>query len=299
MCVWLYIALAKIQSATQMQAIQKNITINLNGIIKTIDKPWVMGVINVTPDSFYSDSRVGHNMVVKQAKEMLEQGADVIDIGGYSTRPGASDIGAQEETDRVVPAISEIKQHFPNVIISVDTFRSSVAKAAVEAGACMINDVSAGEDDEEMLNTVGKLGVPYIMMHKKGTPQTMQQMASYEDVTREVINYLANRIHIARMFGIKDIIVDPGFGFAKLTEHNYELLNKLEHFQILEVLLLVGLSRKKMIQHAIDGSASEALFGTVAANTIALLKGANILRVHDVKAAKDCIGVVLKTKNHS
>lgn len=275
-----------------MQAIQKNITINLNGNIKSFDKPWVMGIMNITPDSFYSGSRVAHELVLTQAELMLGQGADVLDIGGYSTRPGANPITEQEEIERVVPAIEAIIKQFPHAVISIDTFRSNVAKAAVLAGACMVNDVSAGEDDAEMFKTVAQLGVPYIMMHKKGTPQNMQQLASYHDVTKEVIDYLAKRMHIAREYGIRDIIIDPGFGFAKLLEHNYELLNKLEHIKILETPLLVGVSRKKMIQQAIDGDVSEALYGTVAANTIALLKGADILRVHDVKAAKDCINIV-------
>jgi dihydropteroate synthase len=298
MCVWLYIAQAKIDTVKQMQAIQKNITINLNGKIKTFDRPWVMGIMNITPDSFYSNSRVAHESVLIQAKLMLDQGADVLDIGGYSTRPGANEVSELEEKERVIPVIKTIINQFPDTIISIDTFRNSVAKAAIEAGACIINDVSAGEDDEKMLDTVSKLGVPYIMMHKKGNPQTMQQMAQYEDIVKETIEYLAKRIQLARKAGIKDIIVDPGFGFAKLLAHNYTLLNKLEHFKILEVPLLVGVSRKKMIQQIVYGDASESLFGTIAANTIALLKGADILRVHDVKAANDCINIVLQTKLH-
>lgn len=252
----------------------------------------VMGIINLTPDSFYAQSRMEHEKQLLHAcDEMLNDGASIIDIGGYSSRPGAPFVSEKEELDRVIPALSLLIKHFPEIILSVDTFRSTIARQSIAEGAAIINDISAGEDDIDMLSTIASLQVPYIMMHKRGTPQTMQQLTQYENVTLEIIDYFIQRIAIAKDLHIHDIIIDPGFGFAKNLEQNYTLLNQLDLFSILQKPLLIGLSRKKMIQQVIQSDAANALNGTSAANTIALIKGAKILRVHDVKAALECIKI--------
>jgi dihydropteroate synthase len=223
---------------------------------------------------------------------MLTDGAEILDIGAYSTRPGAQEVSVEEELKRSIPIIKIIHQHFPDTIISIDTFRAEIARAAVEVGASIINDVSAGEDDANMFDTVAKLGVPYIMMHKRGTPQTMTKLTQYEDIVLDVLNYFTNRISAAKLAGIKDLIVDPGFGFAKTMEQNYQLLKSLDRFAILELPILVGVSRKRMIQQIIDTSAADALNGTTVLHTLALLKGADILRVHDVKEAVESVKLV-------
>jgi dihydropteroate synthase len=268
-------------------------TLNCRGRLLALDTPIVMGIINVTPDSFYSGSRVfAIEDVLNQAEKMIADGATFLDIGGQSTRPGSADIGTEEELNRVIPAIKTVHEHFPEIIISIDTYRSEVAKEAVAAGASIINDISGGSLDENMLATVGKLNVPYVCMHMKGTPQNMQQHAQYENVTREVLDYFIKKIEDCRLAGVNDLIIDPGFGFAKTIKHNFQLLKSLEVFKILERPLLVGVSRKSTIYKTLGITAEDALNGTTVLNTAALLKGAHILRVHDVKEAVEAVKLV-------
>jgi len=251
-----------------------------------------MGILNITGNSFYSQSRYQKTAdILKAADKMLEDGATFIDIGAQSTRPGADEIGIEAELKAVIPAIEILVKQFTDILISIDTYHAKVARCAIEAGASLINDVSAGDDDAEMLQTVIDLKVPYIMMHKKGTPKTMQQNPIYDEVVLEIINYFIPKIEYLQKSGLPDIIIDPGFGFGKTLNHNYEILSLLENFKILELPMLVGVSRKSMIQKVIEQDAANALNGTTVANTIALLKGAKILRVHDVKEAKECIKI--------
>ncbi|WP_237607323.1 dihydropteroate synthase [Aequorivita xiaoshiensis] len=249
-----------------------------------------MGIINVTTDSFYDGGKTTtKNNILSQAENMLLDGATFLDIGGYSTRPGANEVSETEEVKRVTEAIALILKKFPEAIISVDTFRSAVAKKAVEAGAAIVNDVSGGTLDSEMYTTVGKLKVPYILMHMRGTPETMSTLTDYENVTIEVIKDLASKIALARAEGINDVISDPGFGFAKTREQNFEVLNNLELFQNLEIPLLSGVSRKSFIYKTLDTTPEHALNGTTFVNTVSLMKGASILRVHDVNEAVECV----------
>lgn len=249
-----------------------------------------MGILNLTPDSFYDGGKYGGmNAALAQVEKMLKEGATFIDVGAYSSRPGAKDIPVTEEEGRLLPIIKELLVQFPSLLISVDTFRESVARKAIALGAAMINDISAGLLDDKMMKTVGSLGVPYIMMHMRGTPQTMKSLTVYEDVTKEVLYYFSKRVACARDAKINDLIVDPGFGFAKTTEQNFELLSNLELFKNLEVPILAGLSRKSMIYKTLGITPDQALNGTTALNMIALSKGATILRVHDVKEAMECI----------
>ena len=249
-----------------------------------------MGILNMTPDSFYGGSRTTtEKEILEMAETMLTEGATFLDLGAYSSRPGADDIPVEEELKRMLPAIELVLKEFPEVILSVDTFRAQVAEKSIQAGAAMINDISAGKLDEKMLPVIAQFQVPYIMMHMKGTPQTMKDLNQYEDLTSEVLFYFSERIEEARKLGINDIIIDPGFGFAKNIQQNYELLDKLDLFKNLDLPVLAGISRKSMIWKKLDISASEALNGTTVLNTTALLKGANILRVHDVKEAMECI----------
>lgn len=257
-----------------------------------------MGILNVTPDSFYDGGSYKNvKDILSQVEKMLKEGATFIDIGAYSSRPNADHISEKEELDRILPIIRSILKEFSNILISADTFRSEVAKQSINAGACMINDISAGKMDEKMLKTVASLKVPYIMMHMKGTPQTMTKQANYENVLKEVLFYFSERIAAARQLQIIDIIVDPGFGFAKTIEQNYELLNNLEHFRFLDLPLLVGVSRKSMIHKVLGTSPDASLNGTSVLNTIALQKGASILRVHDVKEAMECIKLTKQLKD--
>ena len=271
---------------------QKKVTLNAGGNLIDLSRPKVMGIINITPDSFYAESRkTGIDGTLQQAGKMLADGATFLDLGAYSSRPGAVDISVQEETDRLLPAIEAIVAGFPNAVISVDTFRSSVAEAAVKAGAQIINDISGGELDEAMFATVARLQVPYILMHMKGTPQNMIQHAHYEDVFSEVFDYFVKKIYRLKQLGVHDIILDPGFGFAKKTEHSYALMNRLQEFDRLQLPVLAGISRKRMIYGLLGATANEALNGTTVLNTIALVKGANILRVHDVKEAVEAVKI--------
>ncbi|HBO29520.1 MAG TPA: dihydropteroate synthase [Leeuwenhoekiella sp.] len=261
-------------------------SINCKGKLIDFEIPKVMGILNVTPDSFYDGgSYKNEKDILAQAEKMLNDGATFIDVGAYSSRPGAQDISVDEECARLIPVVNLLLKNFPDVLLSIDTFRSKVAQEAVNSGAALINDISAGFLDEAMLTTIAKLQVPYIMMHMRGTPQTMKDLTEYEDVVHEVIFYLSERVAAARALGINDLIVDPGLGFAKTIAQNFELLNATEKLQVLELPILIGLSRKSMITKALGVDSNSALNGTTALNMIALQKGASILRVHDVKEA--------------
>lgn len=249
-----------------------------------------MGILNITPDSFFDGGRYRDEQVIlKRTDQMLQDGATLIDVGAYSSRPGASHVTEEEEISRITPIVELLLKNFPQIILSIDTFRARVAHECLERGAAMINDISAGKMDPDMMATVGKYQVPYIMMHMKGTPQTMQQETLYENLTNDILFYFSERVAAARAFKINDIIVDPGFGFAKTVEQNYELLNKMDLLQILELPILAGLSRKSMIYKILGTNAQGALNGTTALNMVALNRGASILRVHDVKEAMECI----------
>ena len=268
-------------------------TLNCNGRLLLIDKPVVMGIINATPDSFYESSR---NKTIDEAlattEKMLNEGATFIDIGGQSTRPKSERISATEEEERVIPVIEAVAKSYPQSFISVDTYAASVAANAVAAGACIVNDISGGTMDEDMLQVVGKLSVPYICMHIKGTPETMQQNPMYENVTNEVLDFFIHQTEKCRLNNIHDVIVDPGFGFGKTATHNFQLLKQLSAFKMLEKPILAGISRKGMIYKTLKITAEESLNGTNVLNTIALLNGANILRVHDVKPAIEAIELI-------
>lgn len=252
-----------------------------------------MGILNLTPDSFYDGGQYQDELfALKQVEKMLNEGATFIDIGAYSSRPNAVNIDEDEELGRIVPMVELILKEFPETLISIDTFRSKIANECIKVGASMVNDISAGKLDEMMLETVANLHVPYIMMHMRGTPQTMQKQTDYDNLLKEIIFYFSERMAAARALGIVDLIVDPGFGFAKTIEQNYEILNKLELFKMLELPLLAGLSRKSMAYKPLGLTSKEALNGTTVLNTIALQKGASILRVHDVKEAMECIKLV-------
>jgi dihydropteroate synthase len=249
-----------------------------------------MGVLNVTPDSFYDGGRYSdEKSIVSQAEKMLDEGATFIDVGAYSSRPGASDVPAEEEGARAVQAIRWIKREFPDALVCIDTFRSAVAKAAVREGACMVNDISGGDLDPEMLNTVATLNVPYVVMHMRGTPQTMTSLTKYENLYTEILSYFAQKLDGLTRAGVADVILDPGFGFAKNIPQNFELLKHLDIFKCFGRPLLVGLSRKSMVWKTLGISPGEALNGTTALNAIAIAKGASILRVHDVKEAREVV----------
>ena len=268
-------------------------TLNCKGRLLVVDKPVVMGIINITPDSFYAGSqKASVDEALQVAENMLDDGAAVLDIGGQSTRPGSVRISAGEEIDRTLPVIEAIHKNFPQAFVSVDTYSSAVAGHAVAAGACIVNDISGGTMDEDMLSTVGGLHVPYICMHIKGTPETMQKNPTYENVTREVLDFFIPQLEKCRLQNIHDVIIDPGFGFGKTARHNFQLLKDLASFKMLGKPILAGLSRKATIYKTLDITAEEALNGTTVLNTIALLNGANLLRVHDVKEAMQAIELV-------
>ena len=273
-------------------------TINCNGQLIDLSRPKVMGILNITPNSFYDGGKYKEEeAIVNQVGKMLDEGATFIDIGAYSSKPSAEFVSEEEEINRLLPIIKLLIDKFPTILLSVDTFRSEVAKKAVENAVVIVNDISAGMLDDKMIETVSKLQVPYIMMHMRGNPQTMQSLTDYDDITKEMIFYFSERINEARSFGLNDIIIDPGFGFAKTIDQNYEVMQKLELFSILDLPLLVGISRKSMIYKALEISANEALNGTTVLNTIALQRGAEILRVHDVKEAMECINLFNKISN--
>lgn len=265
-------------------------TLNCKGKILVIDDPIVMGIINITPDSFYTGSRTNNiDDILFRAAQMIKDGATILDIGGQSTRPGSRQISEEEECGRVLPAIEAIHQKFPQQIISVDTFYASVARQAVQAGAAIVNDVSAGTIDENLIATVAGLNVPYVLMHMQGNPQTMQQNAVYKNVTPDVFDFLSFKIKELSLLGINDIIADVGFGFGKTVQHNFQLLQQFSFFRQLEKPLLIGVSRKATIYKTLCITAADALNGTTVMNTIALLNGATILRVHDVKEAVQAV----------
>ena len=273
-------------------------TLNCKGKLITTDVPPVMGIINATPDSFYrGDLNNGMDGILMLAKKMINEGATILDIGGQSTKPGSIEISSEKEMDRVIPVIKMIHEHFPQTILSVDTYQSAVAIKAIEAGASIVNDVSGGEADKKMIDTVAALRVPYICMHMKGTAANMQSFATYEDVLKEVLDYFIFKIHQCRAAGIKDIIIDPGFGFAKNAEHNFNLLKNLHIFKMLDCPILAGLSRKSTIYKTLGTTAAEALNGTTVLNTLALNNGANILRVHDVKEAVETVTLMESYKS--
>ena len=272
--------------------------INVNGRLMDLSEPQVMGILNVTPDSFYAGSRSETEKdIVQRLHQIIDEGASIIDIGGYSSRPNAEHISAEEEMNRLRNGLEIIRKHHPDAVVSVDTFRADVAKMCVEEyGVAIINDISAGQMDEEMFPTIARLGIPSIIMHMKGTPQDMQMDPQYDHFLKEIFYYFSEKVQKLRDLGVKDIIIDPGFGFGKTIEHNYELMNHLEEFSLFELPLLVGVSRKSMIYKLLETTPEEALNGTTALQTIALLKGANILRVHDVKEAVESIKIVQKMK---
>jgi dihydropteroate synthase len=273
-------------------------TINCKGQLIDLSTPRVMGILNVTPNSFYDGGKYkNENEMLSQVEKMINEGASFIDIGAYSSKPNAEFLSQEEEISRLIPAIDLILKQFPETILSIDTFRSEVAKASIESGAGIINDISAGHLDDKMLEIIGKYNVPYIMMHMRGTPQTMQTLTDYDDVVKEILFYFSERIAKARSFGINDLIIDPGFGFAKTLDQNYEIFKKMELFNILELPILVGISRKSMIYKTLNISIEEALNGTTILNTLALTKGAKILRVHDVKEAMECVTLFNKIKS--
>ena len=270
-------------------------TLNCRGRLLTFDSPIVMGIINVTPDSFYSGSRQSTvDAALQKAEQMINEGATILDLGGQSTRPNSKQISAEEEAERVCPAIEAVHKQFPDAIISVDTYYHYVAEQAVYAGASIVNDISGGTLDSDMLFVVAKSKTPFICMHMKGTPENMQQHAVYENVTREVLDYFIQRIDVCKQAGINDVIIDPGFGFAKTITHNFELLRNLSVFKMLEKPIIVGLSRKSTVYKTLGVTAEEALNGTTVMNTLALLNGANILRAHDVKEAVEAIKLFKK-----
>ncbi|MDA9343830.1 dihydropteroate synthase [Algibacter sp.] len=268
-------------------------TINCKGKLIDLASPKVMGILNITPDSFYDGGTHKNEVeVLNHAQLMINEGATFIDVGAYSSRPNADHVSEVDELKRILPIVKLILKEFPETLLSVDTFRSEVAKQCIEAGACMINDISAGKLDKHMLQTIADLHVPYIMMHMRGTPQNMKQQTKYDNLLKDILFYFSERIAAAKALGIIDLIVDPGFGFAKTVEQNFELLNKLELFKIIEKPLLVGISRKSMIYKTLETSAKDALNGTSVLNTVALQKGASILRVHDVQEAMECITLI-------
>lgn len=265
-------------------------TLNCNGKLIDLNTPKVMGILNVTPDSFYDGGKFKNDKsFLSQAEKLIKEGADFVDIGAYSSRPGANFVSEKEEINRLIPIVNLIHNNFPETPISIDSFRSKVIKKSIQAGGAMVNDISAGQLDPMMFETVGKLGVPYIMMHMKGTPQTMQQMTTYSDLIKDIYYYFSKQINLAKKHRINDLIIDLGFGFSKTLDQNFKLLNSLDFYTNLNLPLLIGISRKSMIYKVLDTNPDNALNGTSALNMVALNKGAKILRVHDVKEAIECI----------
>ena len=268
-------------------------TINCAGKLIDLSIPKIMGILNITPDSFYDGGRYNSDKkILDHVEKMIIDGAVFIDIGAYSSRPGGVDIDENEELKRIIPAIELVNKKFPEIIISIDTFRSKVAEACLNSGAAIINDISASQLDEKMMETIAKYNVPYIIMHMKGNPQNMMDKSNYDDMLQEMIKYFSKKINQAISYKINDIIIDPGFGFAKNIKQNYDLLNHLDLLKILDKPIMVGISRKSMIYKSLDSTPEEALNGTTVLNTVALIKGASILRVHDVKEANECIKLI-------
>ena len=271
--------------------------INCKGNLIDFSTPKVMGILNLTPDSFYDGGRHGNEEeILSHTENMLNAGATFIDVGAYSSRPGAVDISQEEEIKRILPVVEILLKEFPEILLSIDTFRGEVAKKCVEAGAAMINDISGGNLDSKMFNTVAELQVPYILMHMRGTPKNMKDLNQYEDVVQDLLFYFSGKIEEARSLGINDLIIDPGFGFSKNISQNFELLSKLELFRNLDLPILSGISRKSLIYKTLDSTSEEALNGTTVLNTVCLLKGAHILRVHDVKEAVECVKLTAQVR---
>ena len=265
-------------------------TLNCNGTLVDLSKPKVLGVLNLTPDSFFDGGHYNQlDAAVAQCEKMLQQGADFIDLGAYSSRPGANEVTEQEELKRLIPVLEVLQGKFPHALFSIDTFRAKVAQEALDRGAHMINDISAGNLDDQMLTTVGNYAVPYIAMHMQGQPQNMQDQPKYQDPFAEISFFFSEKIQACYAAGINDVILDPGFGFGKTVDHNYQILERFEHFQQFNVPVLAGVSRKSMIYKVLENTAEDALNGTTVLHTIALMKKAQLLRVHDVKEAKECI----------
>ena len=272
--------------------------ININGSFYDLSSPKIMGILNVTPDSFYDGGKFNTiKEILIHVEKMTNEGMDILDIGGYSSRPGAKKISVNEELSRIIPVLKEIKYNFKELIISIDTYKSIVAERTLDLGANIINDISAGNLDDNMLKVVSDFNCPYIMMHMKGNPETMQKNPNYDNPTKEIINYLAKRIKKAVEYNINDIIIDPGLGFGKSLDHNFDILSNLEYFSMLDKPILVGFSRKSMIYKSLDTTKEKSLNGTSVLNSIALGKGAKILRVHDVKEAKECVILHKKLNN--
>jgi dihydropteroate synthase len=270
-------------------------TINCKGQLIDLSTPKVMGILNVTPNSFFDGGKYkNENEILSRVEKMLIDGATFIDLGAYSSKPSAEFVSEEEEILRLVPVVDLILKNFSETIISIDTFRSKVAKVSIESGAAIINDIAAGNLDEKMFEIIAKYNVPYIMMHMRGNPQTMQTLTNYDDIVKEMVFYFSERIAKARSFGINDLIIDPGFGFAKTLGQNYEVFQKMELFSLLELPMLIGISRKSMIYKTLNSNAEQALNGTTVLNTLALTKGAKILRVHDVKEAMECVALFNK-----
>jgi len=276
----------------------KNRNLNCGGKLLDLSTPKVMGILNVTPDSFYDGGKYDStDKILKKVAGMISEGADIIDVGGISTRPGSEPVSEKEEIKRIIPAISLIRGHFPGTIISVDTYRANVARTVVKDYSVeLVNDISGGEMDKNMFETIADLHIPYIFMHMKGSPLTMQAQTQYEDILTEILDYFASRVDRLRVLGLNDIVIDPGFGFSKTIEQNFYLLNRLNAFHIFELPIMVGISRKSMIYRTLKSEPSGSLNGTTVLNTVALLKGANILRVHDVKEAVQTITLLEKLK---
>ncbi len=279
--------------STSTPLFSKSLSLNLGGNIMELSTPRIMGIINTTPDSFYPGSRVSNpEAALEKAREMIDQGADILDLGAVSSRPGAEEISEQEELNRLSPVLEILRNNFPDIPLSVDTWRSGVARTLRENfGIQMVNDITAGNFDPEMFTTMAQLGIPYIMMHMQGTPATMQQEPVYENMVDELLQFFAERVYKLRNLGLNDIIIDPGFGFGKTLEQNYQLLRELDLFRMLELPLMAGISRKSMIYKLLESSPEFALNGTTAAHMVALMKGARLLRVHDVAAAKETVKI--------
>ena len=273
-------------------------TINIKGNLLNFSVPKIMGILNVTPDSFFDGGKYStSDKILKQVEKMIKSGADIIDIGGYSSRPGAADISVDEELKRVIPIVKLTRKQFPSALISIDTFRSKVAYESIITGGDIINDISGGNLDPKMFKTVANLKVPYVLMHMKGSPRNMMENSNYSNVTNEICKYFSEKIEEARLEGINDLIIDPGFGFSKTTEQNYELLNNLDFLKQFQKPLLVGVSRKSMIYKILNSSPENALNGTSILHTVSLLKGADILRTHDVKEAAECVKIIGQLKS--
>lgn len=270
-------------------------TINCKGQLIDLSQPKVMGILNITPNSFFDGGKYSSDEeIIAKVQKMLNDGATFIDVGAYSSKPNAEFVSEDEELNRIIPVVQLLVKQFPSILLSIDTFRSEVASACIENGAAIINDISAGNLDDKMLEVIAKYNVPYIMMHMRGKPETMQSMTDYDDIVKEILFYFSEKISQARSLGINDLIIDPGFGFAKTIEQNYEVMQKVELFHNLELPMLIGISRKSMIHKFLGISADDALNGTTFLNTIALTKGAQILRVHDVKEAVECVKLYQK-----